>query len=181
MQVKANGHMRRSAAEWHGIIERYRQSGLGMNEFCTQEGLRPGTFEQWYRRTRSAAPRRGQFVEVPSLVALGGPWAVDVELPNGVRLRARRGHLPDRQGCAVARPYGLTRTRRPVKVSVIGCPVSLAGLRGSSPASKKRSVIVPATLSHPLPTVCMVMSLRPTLLSEPVASNEKSSNTALMP
>jgi hypothetical protein len=89
MQVKANGHRRRSAAEWYGIIERYRQSGMGMNEFCAQEGLRLGTFEQWYRRPRSAAPRRGQFVEVPPLAALGGPWAVEVELPSGVRLRLR--------------------------------------------------------------------------------------------
>jgi hypothetical protein len=55
-----------------------------------------------------------------------------------------------------ARPYGLTRTRRPVKVWVTGSPVSLAGSRGSSvvPASKRRSVEVPATLSHPRPTVC---------------------------
>ncbi len=28
MRVTANGHMRRSAAEWRGLIERYRQSGL---------------------------------------------------------------------------------------------------------------------------------------------------------
>jgi len=89
MRVTANGHMRRSATEWRGIIERYRQSGMGMNEFCAQEGLRVGTFEQWYRRTRSAAPRKGQFVEVQSLPALGGPWAVEVELPSGVRLRLR--------------------------------------------------------------------------------------------
>ena len=89
MQVKANGHRRRSAAEWYGIIERYRQSGMGMNEFCAQEGLRLGTFEQWYRRTRSAAPRPGQFVEVKPLSAPAGPWAVEVEFPNGVRLRVR--------------------------------------------------------------------------------------------
>ena len=89
MRVTTNGHMRRSAAEWRSIIERYRQSGMGINEFCAQEGLRVGTFEQWYRRTRSAAPRRGQFVEVQPLPALGGPWAVEIELPSGVRLRLR--------------------------------------------------------------------------------------------
>jgi len=67
MRVTANGHMRRSAAEWRGIIERYRQSGMGINEFCAQEGIRVGTFELWYRRTCSAEPRRGQFVEVKPL------------------------------------------------------------------------------------------------------------------
>ena len=89
MRGIANGHRRHSAAEWRGIIERYRQSGLGINEFCAQEGLRVGTFEQWYRRTRGAEPRRGQFVEVKPFAALGGPWAVEVELPSGVRLRVR--------------------------------------------------------------------------------------------
>ena len=89
MRVTANGHMRRSAAEWRGIIERYRQSGMGINEFCAQEGIRVGTFELWYRRTRSAEHRKGQFVEVKPLSALVGSWAVEVELPSGVRLRLR--------------------------------------------------------------------------------------------
>jgi hypothetical protein len=89
MRGIVNGHRRRSAAEWHGIIERYRQSGMGMNEFCAQEGLTVGTFELWYRRHRRTEHRPGQFVEVKPFVALGGPWAVEVELPSGVRLRLR--------------------------------------------------------------------------------------------
>jgi hypothetical protein len=87
--VTANGHRRRSAAEWRGLIERYRQSGLGINECCAQAGVRVRTFEQWYRRTRRAEQRTGQFVEVKPLGTAAGPWAVEVELPNGVRLRLR--------------------------------------------------------------------------------------------
>jgi hypothetical protein len=89
MQVNANGHVQRSAAEWRGIIERYRQSGMGMKEFCTQEGLTLRTFEEWYRRQRCAEPGKGQFVEVKPPVRTAEPWAVEVELPNGVRLRLR--------------------------------------------------------------------------------------------
>ena len=37
MRGIVNGHRRRSAAEWYGISERYRQSGLGITEFCAQE------------------------------------------------------------------------------------------------------------------------------------------------
>jgi len=44
--------------------------------------------------------------------------------------------------------YGSTVTRRPVQVSLIGCTVSLPGLSGSSPGSKKRSVNWPATLAQ---------------------------------
>jgi len=89
MQVKANGHRRRSAAEWRGIIERYRQSGMGINEFCAEEGIRVGTFELWYRRTRSAEHGKGQLIALSPLTPAAGPWAVEVELPSGVRLRLR--------------------------------------------------------------------------------------------
>jgi hypothetical protein len=89
MQVTANGHVQRSAAEWSAIMARYRQSGLGMREFCTQEGLTLRTFEEWYRRLRRAERGKGQFVEVKAPGVPTSPWAVEVELPQGVRLRVR--------------------------------------------------------------------------------------------
>jgi hypothetical protein len=89
MQVHANGQVQRSAVEWSGIIARYRQSGLGMKEFCEQGGLTLRTFEEWYRRVRRSETSKGRFVEVKSERPSAGPWAVEVELPNGVRLRVR--------------------------------------------------------------------------------------------
>ena len=89
MQVKANGHGRRSAAEWRGIIERYRQSGMGIREFCAQEGVTEHRFEQWYRRSRRAETPKGPLIALPPLAAAVGPWAVEVELPNGTRVRLR--------------------------------------------------------------------------------------------
>jgi len=89
MQVQSNGHVQRSAVEWSGIITRYRQSGMGMKAFCEQEGLRLGTFEEWYRRVRRSETSKGRFVEGKSERPSAGPWAVEVELPNGVRLRVR--------------------------------------------------------------------------------------------
>jgi hypothetical protein len=90
MQVTANGHRQRSAAQWSEIITRYRQSGMGRGQCCEAEGLTLRTFEKWYRWVRGSQAGTGQFVEVkaPSLAA-GNPWAVEVELPNGVRLRVR--------------------------------------------------------------------------------------------
>jgi hypothetical protein len=89
MQVQANGHVQRSAVEWSGIIARDRQSGLGMREFCAQEGLTLRTVEEWYRRQRRVESGKGPFVEMKPSVTTPGPWAVEVELPNGVRLRVR--------------------------------------------------------------------------------------------
>jgi hypothetical protein len=89
MQLSSNGTVQRSAAQWSEIMARYRQSGLGSREFCVAEGLVPRTFEKWERRLRRKEGRKGQFVEVSPPQAGSGPWAVEVEFPNGVRLRVR--------------------------------------------------------------------------------------------
>jgi hypothetical protein len=89
MQVSSNGYVERSAAQWSEIVARYRQSGLGSREFCVAEGLVPRTFEKWARRLRRKDGNKGQFVEVPAPLGVSGPWAVEVEFPNGVRLRVR--------------------------------------------------------------------------------------------
>lgn len=89
MQMNSNGHVQRSAVEWSSIITRYRQSGMGTKQFCVQEGLTLRRFEEWYRRIRRSETSKGQFVEVKSPVGTAGPWAVEVEFPNGVRLRVR--------------------------------------------------------------------------------------------
>jgi hypothetical protein len=89
MQLSSNGYVQRSAAQWSEIIARYRQSGLGRREFCVAEGLVPRTFAKWERRLRRKEPKPGQFVEVPTPQVGSGPWAVEVEFPNGVRLRVR--------------------------------------------------------------------------------------------
>ena len=89
MQLSSNGYVQRSAAQWGEIIARYRQSGLGRRDFCAAEGLVFRTFEKWERRLRRKDPPKGQFVEVPTPQAVSGAWAVEVEFPNGVRLRVR--------------------------------------------------------------------------------------------
>ena len=87
MQVNSNGDVQRSAAQWSEIIARYRQSGLGRQDFCAAEGVVPRTFAKWERRFRRKEVTKGQFVEVASPLGGSGPWAV--ELPSGVRLRVR--------------------------------------------------------------------------------------------
>jgi len=89
MQLSSNGYVQRSVAQWGEIIARYRQSGLGSQQFCETEGLVRRTFEKWERRLRRKEGQKGQFVEVPPPQGVSGPWAVEVEFPNGVRLRVR--------------------------------------------------------------------------------------------
>jgi hypothetical protein len=89
MQVSSNGYVQRSAAQWSEIMARYRQSGMESREFCAAEGLVPRTFEKWERRLRRKDGQKGQFIEVPTSQVVREPWAVEVEFPNGVRLRVR--------------------------------------------------------------------------------------------
>jgi hypothetical protein len=89
MQLSSNGYVQRSARQWSEIMARYRQSGLGSRDFCAAEGLVPRTFEKWERRLRRQESGKGKFLEVPAPGSAQGPWAVEVELPNGVRLRVR--------------------------------------------------------------------------------------------
>lgn len=91
MQLSHNGYVQRTAAQWSEIIGRYRQSGMGSRDFCAAEGLVPRTFEKWERRLRRKEGTKGQFVEIsaPSVTSNPSQWAVEVEFPNGVRLRVR--------------------------------------------------------------------------------------------
>ena len=89
MQASSNGYGPRSAAQWSEIVARYRQSGLGSQDFCAAEGLVLRTFAKWERRLRRKDPKAGQFVEIATPQVGRGPWAVEVEFPNGVRLRVR--------------------------------------------------------------------------------------------
>jgi hypothetical protein len=89
MQMSSNGHIQRSAAQWSEIVTRYRQSGMGSRQFCAEEGLTLRTFEKWYGRIRRSETNKGKFVEVKPALGVGAPWAVEVEFPNGVRLRVR--------------------------------------------------------------------------------------------
>ena len=70
-------------------MTRYRQSGLGRRQCCEAQGVTLRTVEKWERRWRRKEGRKGKFLEVPAPVGMGGPWAVEVELPTGVRLRVR--------------------------------------------------------------------------------------------
>ncbi len=39
--------VQRQAAEWAGLIDQWRQSGLSLPEFCRQHGLSRGSMQNW--------------------------------------------------------------------------------------------------------------------------------------
>ena len=89
MRVTANGKVWRSAAEWRTICERFAQSELGVAEFCSREKLAVSSFQKWYERSQRGTAKPGRFIALPLGPAGSGGWEVEVELPNGARLRLR--------------------------------------------------------------------------------------------
>jgi hypothetical protein len=79
---------RNERAEW---ITRYRSSGLRPAQFAEQHGLKLGTLRNWIQKEshESSLGRETtgfQELLLPS-VAATGPWAAEVQLPDGVVVR----------------------------------------------------------------------------------------------
>ena len=89
MRVTRNGKVWRSEAEWRTICERFAQSGLEPQEFCQRESLAGGSFRKWYQRCTAKGALSEAFVELVTPAAPPQGWAVEVELPSGVRVRFR--------------------------------------------------------------------------------------------
>src|SRR2546421_134787 len=76
---------RNERAEW---IARYRSSGLRPPQFAEQHGLKLGTLRNWIQKEahESSLGRETtgfQELLLPSVAAIG-PWAAEVQLPDGV-------------------------------------------------------------------------------------------------
>ena len=80
---------RRTRDDWHRLVKRFETSGLSQKEFCHHEAINENTFRLWRSRTRSAAPARVPFMEVVPVPAPASSWAIELELPSGVKLRLR--------------------------------------------------------------------------------------------
>lgn len=89
MRVTKNGKVWRSEAEWRTLCERFTQSGLGVAAFCAREQLAVSSFQHWYRRCQQRASGPGQFIALAAVPPARGDWEVELELPNGARLRLR--------------------------------------------------------------------------------------------
>lgn len=86
----------RSRAQWQGLFEEQRSSGLCQSEFCRSRGILVSTFRNARRRhgvDDTALELSPTFVPVDVLEAHspGARWDVELALGDGVVLRVRRG------------------------------------------------------------------------------------------
>ena len=96
---------KRSREEWVEIIGRQERSGLAARAFCQGEGIGLASFYQRRRRLRegvsgseSGMDSKEAFIDMGPIGASGvstsadvSPWAVTLDLGEGVRLTLQRG------------------------------------------------------------------------------------------
>jgi hypothetical protein len=94
MRVLADGRVRRTEAEWRGLIERFEKSGLSMAAFCGRAKLSRSSFLKWRQRlgeSPSSAPAFVEWIASPSgqpeAVKGGAAGEFELSLPGGIVLR----------------------------------------------------------------------------------------------
>jgi hypothetical protein len=94
MSATTRTTVRRNSGQQRALLERFDLSRLSAQDFCRKEGLSLSSFRRWQHRQAVNASAPG-FVELqaPAASAPGddGPWAIELDLPGGVRLRLRGG------------------------------------------------------------------------------------------
>lgn len=101
---------RRTATEWAKVVERWRASGSGLEEFASSEGVRPATLAWWSSelKRRSARPKaeaagtRGRRGSTPAFTELrvvarregATPGSIEIQGHSGLVVRVHGGVDP---------------------------------------------------------------------------------------
>jgi len=75
---------RRNAEDREQLIDEFKASGLTQRAFADRVGVHPATLSQWVRK---ASVTQEGFTELS--VPISAPAPIEVDLPNGVRIRVR--------------------------------------------------------------------------------------------
>ncbi len=94
MRVQSKGRVRRSRAEWRGILDRFAASGQSQAAFCRREGISKGSLSRWKQQIGEGDAEPGAFVELAvgqegASARVLEPGELELALPGGVSLRWR--------------------------------------------------------------------------------------------
>jgi len=83
--------VRRTEEQWREVLRRFEASGLSTRAFCQREGISASSLQRWRSRgDRALAPRFVELAPPRATSAVSSTaWALELELPDGVRLRLR--------------------------------------------------------------------------------------------
>jgi transposase-like protein len=95
------GRVLRGAEDRRKLVEAFKRSGLSQSAFCRAQGLHNTTFSAWVRQS---GEREKRFAEVT--VPIGTAASIEVELPNGARVRLPGGGDPEQTATLIRRVAG---------------------------------------------------------------------------
>jgi len=82
--------VRRTEQQWREILEQFEASGLSSRAFCRREQLVVSSLQRWRSRlSRVPAPQFVQLAPSSNPATPSARWALELELPDGMRLRLR--------------------------------------------------------------------------------------------
>jgi hypothetical protein len=85
-----SGRRRWTRKQRQGLLAKFHQSQLTLNEFATPHGVGLSTLSKWLRVERDTAPQKVKFQEIrlPNAVS---KWPVEVVSPKGWIVRLQNG------------------------------------------------------------------------------------------
>jgi hypothetical protein len=69
------------------IIERFRSSGESRRSFCLKEGINYHTLKYWQHKLKSPQEIKSSFIRIEKPVENNGLLDLELEFPNGVKVR----------------------------------------------------------------------------------------------
>ena len=95
-----------SRAERARWVERYRASGLGLQRFAAEHGLKPGQLHYWVYAPGPESPAETvapvfRELQVSGSMAAASGWVAEVVLSSGATVRLREGAAPEWAGALV--------------------------------------------------------------------------------
>jgi hypothetical protein len=76
------------------VVEAYHKSGMGPTKFASTNGVSLYQLKYWVKKLKEAKPTSPGFIQVKPTPAMAVHNLVEIEYPNGVKIKVPTGSLP---------------------------------------------------------------------------------------
>ena len=77
-----------------GVVEAYHKSGMGPTKFASTNGLSLYQLKYWVNKLKESKSTSPGFIQVKPTPTISVDNLVEIEYPNGVKIKVPPGNLP---------------------------------------------------------------------------------------